>query len=74
MEGESANAASDSPNGGNGKSARVRGQNAVVAQFLEDLQPKILAAFENDDVGSLPRPELAVRIGQIVRASCRERV
>ncbi len=66
MEGASAKAASDSPNGGNGKSARVRGQNAVVAQFLEDLQPKVLAAFENDNVGSLPRPELAVRIGQIV--------
>ena len=66
MVGASAKAASERPKGGNGKSARARGQNAVVAQFLEDLQPIVLAAFENDNVGSLPRPELAVRIGQIV--------
>ena len=66
MEGATAKAASNSPNGGNGKSARVRGQNAAVGRFLEELRPKVLAAFENDNVGSLPRPELAVRIGQIV--------
>ena len=68
MEGPTAKAASDSPNGGSGKSARARGQNAAVGRFLEELRPKVLAAFEKDDVGILPRPELAVRIGQIVTA------
>ena len=66
MEGATAKAASASTNGGDGKPAGVRGQNAKVAQYLEELKPKVLAAFENDNVGALPRPELAVRIGQIV--------
>ena len=65
MEGATAKAGQVS-SGGNGKSAGVRVQDAKVAQYLEELKPKVLAAFEKDNVGSLPRPELAVRIGQIV--------
>lgn len=37
-----------------------------MAEHLEQLKPKVLAAFESDNVGILPRPELAVRIGHIV--------
>ncbi len=66
MEGATAKAGQASSSGGDGKSAGVRVQDAKVAQYLEELKPKVLAAFENDNVGSLPRPELAVRIGQIV--------
>ncbi len=61
-----ARTASGSTNAGDGKSARARGQDALVGQFLEELKPKVLSAFENDIVGNLPRPELAVRIGKIV--------
>lgn len=50
-----------------GKTANnLRDKGAVLAQYLEQLKPKVLAAFENDDVAILPRPELAVRIGHIV--------
>ncbi|MHA1152539.1 MAG: CpaF family protein [Alphaproteobacteria bacterium] len=66
MEGATAKAGQASPGGSDGKSAGVRAQDAKVAQYLEELKPKVLAAFEKDNVGSLPRPELAVRIGQIV--------
>ncbi len=66
MEGATAKAGQASLGGGDGKSAGARVQDAKVAQYLEELKPKVLAAFENDNVGSLPRPELAVRIGQIV--------
>jgi pilus assembly protein CpaF len=66
MEGATAKASQASPGGGDGRSAGARVQDAKVAKYLEELKPKVLAAFENDSVGSLPRPELAVRIGQIV--------
>lgn len=49
--------------------ARSVGQAALdskVAEYLEALKPQVLADFENDNVGILPRPELAVRIGHIV--------
>ena len=62
MEGASAKAGQASAGGGDGKSAGARAQDAKVANYLEELKPKVLAAFENDNVGSLPRPELAVRI------------
>ncbi len=48
------------------KNANLRDRGAVLAQYLEQLKPKVLAAFENDNVAVLPRPELAVRIGHIV--------
>ncbi len=66
MEGATAKAGPASPGAGEGKSAGMRVQDVKVAQYLEELKPKVLAAFEKDSVGSLPRPELAVRIGQIV--------
>ncbi len=66
MEGATAKAGQASPGGGDGKSVGARVQDAKVAKYLEELKPKVLAEFENDSVGSLPRPELAVRIGQIV--------
>jgi pilus assembly protein CpaF len=34
--------------------------------LLTGLKPKLLEAFEDDNVSTLPRPELALRIGQIV--------
>ncbi len=66
MVGATAKAASDSSNGTDGKSKSARGGNPAIARYMEELQPQVLAAFENDNVGALPRPELAVRIGQIV--------
>jgi pilus assembly protein CpaF len=48
------------------KNANLRDKGAILAQYIEQIQPKVLAAFENDDVAILPRPELAVRIGHIV--------
>jgi len=48
------------------ENANLRDKGAVLAQYLEQLKPKVLAAFETDDVSVLPRPELAVRIGHIV--------
>ncbi|MCZ6664057.1 MAG: CpaF family protein [Gammaproteobacteria bacterium] len=48
------------------KNGNLRDKGAVLAQYLEQLKPKVLAVFENDNVSILPRPELAVRIGQIV--------
>jgi pilus assembly protein CpaF len=68
MEGASATTGLASPGSGEVKSAGARVQDAKVAHYLEELKPKVLAAFENDQVASLPRPELAVRIGQIVTA------
>ncbi len=48
------------------ETANLRDRGAVVVQYLDQLKPKVLAAFENDNVSVLPRPELAVRIGHIV--------
>jgi pilus assembly protein CpaF len=66
MEGASVRAGQASPGASEGRSAGARVQDQKVAQYLAELKPKVLAAFENDRVASLPRPELAVRIGQIV--------
>ncbi|MCG8359299.1 MAG: CpaF family protein [Kiloniellales bacterium] len=37
-----------------------------LAPLVERLKPKVLALFEDDDVSTLPRPELALRIGNMV--------
>ena len=37
-----------------------------LSAYEERMRPLLLEAFESDNVGSLPRPELALRIGQIV--------
>ena len=44
------------------------GQNsgAPLTALMERFKPKILEAFAEDDVGGLPRPEMALRIGEIV--------
>ena len=34
--------------------------------YIDRMRPLLLEAFEKDNVGMLPRPELALRIGQIV--------
>jgi pilus assembly protein CpaF len=47
-------------------SPNFRDRSGIIAEYLEHLKPKVLAAFEDDNVGHLPRPELAVRIGHIV--------
>ncbi len=49
-----------------GKTPHLRDRAAVIALHLEQLKPKVLDEFEKDDVSILPRPELAVRIGNIV--------
>ena len=33
---------------------------------LDEIKPKLLVTFEGEDVSMLPRPELALRIGQVV--------
>ena len=33
---------------------------------VDELKPRLLATFEGEDVTMLPRPELALRIGQVV--------
>jgi len=52
-------------NGRDAQSPAALGQ-ALVAKYLEELKPEVLAAFENDNLAHLARPELAVRIGHIV--------
>ena len=47
------------PAGSNGAGG---GRQALLAR----LRPMLIEDFKNDDVSSLPRPELALRIGQIV--------
>ncbi len=37
-----------------------------LAQYVEELRPEVLSAFEGQNLAAIPRPELAVRIGQIV--------
>ena len=44
----------------------IAGEQSGHDGMLARVQPKLLKAFEKDDVGRLPRPELALRIGQIV--------
>ena len=34
--------------------------------YIERIKPKVLAVFENDQISSLPRPELALRVGKVV--------
>src|SRR5690606_19556511 len=34
--------------------------------YRQQLQPKVLALFGNDDVTTIPRPELALRIGNLL--------
>jgi len=66
MDGAAASTGPAASNGRGNKSANLRDRGAIVAQYLDQLKPKVLAAFEKDDVSVMPRPELAVRIGHIV--------
>ncbi len=36
------------------------------SEHLDRIKPKVLEVFENDDISTLPRPEMALRVGQIV--------
>ncbi len=56
-----------------GKSGRRGGDpgqpkkgNSDLGPYIDRMRPLLLEAFEKDNVGMLPRPELALRIGQIV--------
>lgn len=40
-------------------------RNTPLAPLVEGLKPKILETFKDDNVAALPRPELALRIGEI---------
>ncbi|MEE8188923.1 MAG: ATPase, T2SS/T4P/T4SS family [Kiloniellales bacterium] len=66
MDGGGAKAGSAAPKTRSGKAGASRNQSGKVAEYLEELKPKVLSDFENDDLSALARPELAVRIGQIV--------
>ncbi|RMD61299.1 MAG: CpaF family protein [Alphaproteobacteria bacterium] len=67
MDGTTARVGSKAAEGREGAApGSFRDRDAKLARYLEDLKPIVLEAFEHDDVGTLPRPELAVRIGQIV--------
>ena len=41
-------------------------QGADLTPHLERLKPVVLEAFADDDVSKLPRPQLAIRMGEIV--------
>ncbi|MDH3475277.1 MAG: CpaF family protein [Rhodospirillales bacterium] len=56
---------SDNRSGRGGDSAQGK-KGGGVGAYEERIRPQLLEAFANDNVGSLPRPELALRIGQIV--------
>ncbi len=51
---------------GQGDRPAIAGEPAGREGMLARVQPKLMEAFEKDDVNRLPRPELALRIGQIV--------
>ena len=44
-------------------------QGADLTPHLERLKPVVLEAFADDDVSKLPRPQLAIRMGEIVTAT-----
>ena len=48
-------------------------RSAPMAPLIEGLKPKILEAFQGDNVAGLPRPELALRIGEIVTKTLGEK-
>jgi len=56
---------SPTSNGRNAQSPAALGR-ALVAKYLEELKPEVLAAFADDNLAQLARPELAVRVGHIV--------
>jgi pilus assembly protein CpaF len=49
-----------------GDRAEPPGHGKRMATYQEDLRPQVLATFESENLATLPRPEIAVRIGQIV--------
>ena len=49
-----------------GDRAEPPGHGKRMANYLEDLRPQVLAVFESENIAALPRPEIAVRIGQVV--------
>ena len=48
------------------ESGRSGKQGSDLSPYVERIRPLLLKAFEKDNVTALPRPELALRIGQIV--------
>ncbi len=48
------------------ESGRSGNQGSDLSSHVERIRPLLLKAFEKDNVATLPRPELALRIGQIV--------
>ncbi|MFQ5773013.1 MAG: CpaF family protein [Kiloniellaceae bacterium] len=66
MDGGNARAGPGPADGQEAAGPGLRDRGRRLGQYLEDLKPKVLAAFEDDNVAGLARPELAVRIGQIV--------
>ncbi len=47
-------------------------QGADLSPHLERLKPVVLEAFADDDVSKLPRPQLAIRMGEIVTVALDE--
>jgi pilus assembly protein CpaF len=54
------NEAAQKPAPGSGRSGERLGR------YIEELKPQILSAFEGQNLAAIPRPELAVRIGEMV--------
>ncbi len=56
-----------------GSTQRNGAATASIAQrlerYIEELRPEVLSAFEGQNLAGIARPELAVRIGQIVTAA-----
>lgn len=66
MDGGSATTRPEQSSAEDNAAAPMGDRRAVIANYLETLKPVVLESFKDDEVGVLPRPELAVRIGQIV--------
>jgi pilus assembly protein CpaF len=54
------NEAAQKPAPGSGRAG------ARLGRYIEELKPQVLAAFEGQNLAAIPRPELAVRIGEMV--------
>ncbi len=48
-------------------------RSAPLAPLIEAIKPQILEAFKDDNIANLPRPEMALRIGEIATKTLGER-
>ncbi len=48
------------------KQGSAKQQGSHLSQIFDSLKPKVIEAFENDEIAQLPRPEVALRIGSLL--------